>query len=108
MLVLTNHSNLTTFASKLIPNRRQARWANELSELNFKIVYRPGSENKQANALTRRSGDISTKEEQNPSKIFGPEKFQISSLEISFVNEIKKCQSLLPVISEGKSFARRI
>lgn len=32
LLVLTDHSNLTTFASKLILNRRQARWANELSE----------------------------------------------------------------------------
>lgn len=41
LLILTDHSNLTTFASKQILNRRQARWANELSELDFKIVYRP-------------------------------------------------------------------
>lgn len=55
LLVITDHSNLTTLASKQVLNRRQARWANELSELNFKIVYRPGASNKRADVLTRRS-----------------------------------------------------
>lgn len=90
LLVITDHSNLTTFASKRILNRRQARWANELSELNFKIVYRPGSKNKRADVLTRRAGDRPVEENLTPSTILGPEKFQIASLEVTFVNELKK------------------
>lgn len=90
LLVITDHSNLTTFASKQILNRRQARWANELSELNFKIVYRPGSKNKRADVLTRRVGDRPAEEILTPSTILGPEKFQIASLEISFINELKQ------------------
>lgn len=91
LLVITDHSNLTTFASKQILNRRQARWANELSELNFKIVFRPGSKNKRADVLTRRSGDLSIEEEEStPKTILGPEKFEISALESKFASELKK------------------
>ena len=89
LMVITDHSNLTTFASKQILNRRQARWANELSELNFKIVYRPGSKNQRADILTRRSGDRLKREEPTPTTILGPDKFQISSLEAGFSNEVK-------------------
>jgi hypothetical protein len=58
ILVLTDHNNLQTFLTKKLLNRRQARWALELSEYNFKIVYRPGPKNAKADALTRRSGDL--------------------------------------------------
>jgi hypothetical protein len=34
-------------------NRRQARWAESLQEYNFKIVYRKGTENGKADALSR-------------------------------------------------------
>jgi hypothetical protein len=58
VLVLTDHNNLQGFLTKKLLNRRQARWALELSEYNFKIVYRPGPKNAKADALTRRSGDL--------------------------------------------------
>jgi hypothetical protein len=58
ILVLTDHNNLQGFLTKKLLNRRQARWALELSEYNFKIVYRPGPKNAKADALTRRSGDL--------------------------------------------------
>lgn len=89
LLVITDHSNLTSFASKQILNRRQARWANELSELNFKIVYRPGIKNKRADSLTRRSSDYLIKD-LPPAKILGPEKFEISSLQTGLVEDLKK------------------
>lgn len=43
---------------KKLLNRRQARWAIFLSEFDFKIVYRPGPQNRKADSLTRRSGDL--------------------------------------------------
>jgi len=81
LLILTDHSNLTSFASKQILNRRQARWAIKLSELDFKIVYRPGTKNQRADALTRRSGDLPTREGRlPPTTILTPKKFKISTL----------------------------
>jgi hypothetical protein len=58
IMVLTDHNNLQGFLTKKLRNRRQAQWALELSEYNFKIVYRPGPKNAKADALTRRSGDL--------------------------------------------------
>jgi hypothetical protein len=50
--VLTDHSNLSAFALKKVLNRRQARWANELSGMNFIITFCPGELNTRADALT--------------------------------------------------------
>ena len=55
--VLTNHSNLSAFTSKKVLNRQQARWANELSGMNFVITFRPRELNTQADALTQRPQD---------------------------------------------------
>jgi len=40
--VYTDHQNLTSFLTKKIWNQHQIRWAEELTNYNFKIVYRPG------------------------------------------------------------------
>ena len=37
--------------------RRQVRWAEKLSEYNFKIMYQSGTKNVKADALTRKSED---------------------------------------------------
>ncbi|TPX16414.1 uncharacterized protein E0L32_012424 [Thyridium curvatum] len=52
--VFTDHKNLTYFTTSKELNKRQTRWAEFLSEFNFKIVYRKGSENGRADALSRR------------------------------------------------------
>ena len=57
-MILTDHHNLQTFTSKALLSHRQARWAQELAQYDFKIVFRPGSLNGKADALTRRSGDL--------------------------------------------------
>jgi len=54
IVVYTDHKNLEYFNTTKLLNRRQARWAEILSEFNFKIIYRPGEGNGKADALLRR------------------------------------------------------
>jgi len=53
-VVYTDHKNPEYFNTTKLLNRRQARWAEILSELNFKIMYRPGKRNGKADALSHR------------------------------------------------------
>ena len=61
--VVMDHKNLMTFTTMKTLNKRQVRWAEELSSYNFKISYRKGSENQAADVLSRRS-DYTEKESQ--------------------------------------------
>ena len=54
--VLTDHKALEYFMSTKALSARQARWAEVLSQYNFKILYRPGSTNT-ADPLTRMDTD---------------------------------------------------
>jgi hypothetical protein len=56
--VLSDHKNLEYFTTMKLLNRRQARWSQFLSQLNFKIFYRPGTAGGKPDALTRRSRDL--------------------------------------------------
>ena len=55
--VLTDHKALEYFMTTKKLTRRQARWALTLANYNFEIIYRPGKQNKKADALMRRPGD---------------------------------------------------
>ncbi|KAI0992808.1 hypothetical protein K3495_g15376 [Podosphaera aphanis] len=65
--IITDHQNLTAFKTKRILNRRQARWAVELAELDFFLEFRPGIKNSRADALTRRAEDLARSEKLGPS-----------------------------------------
>jgi transposase InsO family protein len=52
--VFSDHQNLEYFTTTKVLNRRQARWAQELAGIDFKIFYRPGSSNGKPDALSRR------------------------------------------------------
>jgi RNase H-like domain found in reverse transcriptase/Reverse transcriptase (RNA-dependent DNA polymerase)/Integrase zinc binding domain/Chromo (CHRromatin Organisation MOdifier) domain/Retroviral aspartyl protease/Integrase core domain len=53
-VVLTDHRNLEYFSTTRHLSRRQVRWSEILSDFNFVIKYRPGSQNAGADALSRR------------------------------------------------------
>jgi hypothetical protein len=53
VLVYTDHQNLEYFMTTKILNRRQARWAQDLVGIDFKICYHPGSQNGTPDALSR-------------------------------------------------------
>jgi len=51
--IYSDHQNLTYFKSTILLNRRQARWAEDLKQYNFQILYRKGSANIKADTLSR-------------------------------------------------------
>jgi len=53
VMVYTDHQNLQSFLTKKLWNHRQIRWAQELTDYNFKILYEPGSRGGKPNALSR-------------------------------------------------------
>jgi hypothetical protein len=53
-VVLTDHRNLEYFTTTRHLSRRQVRWSEILSDFNFVIKYRPGSQNAAADALSRK------------------------------------------------------
>jgi hypothetical protein len=48
VILYTDHHNLEYSMSTKVLNRRQARWAQELAGINFKIIYQPGSQKRKA------------------------------------------------------------
>jgi hypothetical protein len=52
--IFTDHKNLLWFTETKRYNRRQARWAEQLSRFDFSIVYRPGKRQGKPDALSRR------------------------------------------------------
>jgi hypothetical protein len=52
--VITDHKNLLWFTETKMYNRRQARWAEKLSQFDFFIKYRPGIQGSKPDALSRR------------------------------------------------------
>jgi len=54
--IFSNHQNLTYFKSAVLLNRRQARWAEELKQYNFQILYLKGTANVKADILSRCPG----------------------------------------------------
>ena len=77
--VYTDHRNLQTFLTKKEWNNRQRRWTEKLTNYNFKIVYRPGTQGGKPDALSRlpeyHSEEEAPRDEQT---ILKPEHFQIS------------------------------
>jgi len=51
--IFSDHQNLTDFKPTVLLNRRQARWAEDLKQYNFQILYRIGSANVKADTLSR-------------------------------------------------------
>ena len=52
--VFTDHHNLEYFTTTKVLNRRQARWAEQLASIDFRIYYRPGTQSGKLDALSRR------------------------------------------------------
>jgi hypothetical protein len=56
--ILTNHRNLRYFYTEKQLTERQIRWLEYLSGFNFKVKWRPGSQDGRPDALSRREQDL--------------------------------------------------
>ena len=85
--VLTDHKGLEYFMTtkKLTP--RQTRWAEFLSEFNFKVTYQTGKKNNKADALTRRLNerpinDKDKRQEHRMQVLLPPERIKIQPMKV--------------------------
>ena len=62
LTIYTDHKNLLNFTTTKELNRRQVRWSELLGQYKFKIQYTPGKDNGRADALSRRSDYMETKD----------------------------------------------
>ncbi|KAI5448775.1 hypothetical protein NCC49_006605 [Naganishia albida] len=79
--VYSDHRNLVYFSSAQVLSRRQARWSESLSNLDFEILHRPGALMGKADALTRRHDfrDGSKAKEHEPRLLFRPNQLVIAA-----------------------------
>src|SRR5690606_15557131 len=82
--IFTDHKNLLYFTEKRKFNARQLRWSHILEDYNFEIVYRPGSSNKAADALSRKY--LEEEKETFDKPILKPEIFKTQDSEQTKVN----------------------
>ncbi|MBW0573809.1 hypothetical protein O181_113524, partial [Austropuccinia psidii MF-1] len=123
--VLTDHSSLQYFMTSKVLTRRQARWAEFLSEFHFSITYRPGCLATLPDALSRwdniymeRGEDFISKNPMNfqqiikqdevqPSKYFAVKVESFSNLIDSIQKKLwqdPQYRSILEDLGKGKSF----
>ena len=107
----TDHKNLEYFTTTKVLNRRQARWVQELAGYDFKIVFRPGTQNGKPYAQSRQleyrplKGGDSTEENENQTiyRLLRPDQLVtvdgaqvvLSSLSVQTISKVVFHQSLL-------------
>ncbi len=84
--IFTDHKSLEYFMTSKELSRRQARWAEKLSEYNFKVIYRSGKQNEKADALTRRADSAPKNDEDERRKyqhrtLLTPDRVEVADLE---------------------------
>jgi hypothetical protein len=92
--VFTDHQNLQYFKKPQKLNRRQARWATELSEYNIQLFHKPGKSMGKADILSRMTGLERGENDNENIVLLKPEMF-LASLEIKnpediLLNDIRK------------------
>ncbi len=95
--VLTDHQNLEYLKSAKRLNHRQARWSLFFTRFNFKVTYRPGSQNTKADALSRLYESSAT----NPSQeLILPSTIILAPIQWDIMTEITDAQTTDPPPAE--------
>ncbi len=95
--VLTDHRNLEYLKSAKRLNHRQARWSLFFTRFNFKVTYRPGSQNTKADALSRLYESSAT----NPSQeLILPSTIILAPIQWDIMTEITDAQTTDPPPAE--------
>ena len=78
VIVKSDHKNPTFFTTTKELTQRQARWAEVLSQYDFKIIHCKGNENGRADALSRQPDYEKSSKKTNPAILKGNEDGTIS------------------------------
>ena len=111
--IITNPKNLQTFATTKQLSPRHIWWSEFLSRFNFRIVYRPGSANARADALSRKPEHMPQGIEDDrlrnrkrpliqPGR-FDPETFSLSQLHLFQLDVSRHIDDLLTEMSENSA-----
>ena len=119
--IFTDHRALEYFNTKHTLTRRQARWAEKLSEFNFVIQYREGKTNQKADALTRQSnsGPFSSDDDRvkhQEQVLLGPDRLILAANDIEnfTIHEViraaiitdEKAQNIIQKINDNEDTVR--
>ena len=104
LTVYTDHKNLITFITIKQLNRRQIRWSELLNQYKLKIIYTSGKENGRADALSRRSDYMRSKEVFNHSvlKVNNDESLSLNKWEFNVMLRILRDDQEQYSIVKGK------
>ena len=64
-VAITDHCALKYFITKWLLNSQQTKWADIVTDYNFKIIYHSGTINIIADALTRKHSELITQKKKN-------------------------------------------
>ncbi len=95
--VLTDHRNLEYLKSAKRLNHRQARWALFFTRFDFRITYRPGSQNTKADALSRLYESSTSKPSQ---ELILPSSIILAPIQWDIMTEIAEAQNADPSPAE--------
>ena len=99
--VLTDHQNLVYFMTTKQLSQRQVRWSEFLSQFDFIIKHRPGAQNKKPDALTRRSQDLPSSDDDVRVKFRNQTLLHPSQVDPAILTELKS-QGFLPLDFEAE------
>ncbi len=104
LTILTDHKNLVHFTTIKQLNRRQVRWLERLEQYKFKIQYILGKNNGRADALSKRSDHMETKESFNHNilKVNNDESLSINKHELNATLRILRDKTEEFPIEKGK------
>jgi hypothetical protein len=87
-IVYSDHKNLTYFQTAQKLNDRQARWSLYLSGFDLKLIYLPGTEMVQSDALSRRPDYDTDERMEEEDKVVLPDNLFINLLDMELQERI--------------------
>src|ERR1700756_1946904 len=80
--IWTDHKNLTYFKQPQKLNRRQARWATELSNYDYTMNHKPGKQMLKVDLLSRRADHYQGKDDNQNVVLLKPHHFRVQAYDV--------------------------